>query len=133
MELATTIFQCATKCNANESVWGGGYSNPLFGWEGAVTHSCKSVQIYYYNKEIQTELAFSEKGSAAAAKLITLSGLDPASATPADMEKKDLRFFCSECVPRDFANFLYGRCAYSWRSGVSLKGLYDDILMTAFL
>lgn len=118
LDLATSVFECALKCIANQSVWGQGYGNPLFGWDGVVTHRCKISSWVSPISEIPTEVALSERGSGAAAKLISLAGLNVASATPADMDKKNLRFFCSECGPRSFIDNSYGRCAYTWRSGV---------------
>ncbi|KAF9464012.1 hypothetical protein BDZ94DRAFT_532928 [Collybia nuda] len=119
LTLATSVFECARKCLANQSVWGCEYGNPLFGWDGVAPHHCTVDPWRTINGDSSTMIAFSEKGSAAAAKFVAFAGLDVATTTPADMDKKDLRFFCSICGPKYSRDHPFGRCAYTWRSGVA--------------
>ncbi|KAF9464002.1 hypothetical protein BDZ94DRAFT_1257356 [Collybia nuda] len=114
VHLATSIFQCGNSlCGTSHTPWRG-CSNLLFAWEGAVTHHCKTND-FFFAKDLQTELVFSEKGSRAAEQLISLIGLNPTSSTTADMDQLDPRFFCSLCTPI----VSHGRPVYSWRSGVA--------------
>jgi hypothetical protein len=127
LSLATSVFMCGSTCSSNNSSWGGPgsqYSNALIAWDGIHTHQCQERVVYYSSElrpwGIPSVYQFSVAGSAAAVTLVSLAGLKPSSATPRDMDQRDLRFFCKSCGPRGHARGSYGRDVYTWRSAVCL-------------
>ncbi|KAF8066606.1 hypothetical protein FPV67DRAFT_1582098 [Lyophyllum atratum] len=131
MDLATTVFQCesGSRCLANVSAWEfshvgslsrwGDGRRALFGWGDAGRHHCKSYGYASYNPPSK-KLTFSTEGSMVVKSLISLAGLDVTRATPADMDQRDLRFFCSSCPPKRSMSQKdkYTRSVYTWRAAV---------------
>ncbi|KAJ7104524.1 hypothetical protein B0H15DRAFT_810431 [Mycena belliarum] len=118
--LATSVFECAQQlCNAKRVS-----PNALIGWAGAASHHCYAATTGFYAstrriKHVETILAYSERGSAAAASLVSMVGLSGQHATCEDMDKLDLRFLCLTCPGRTGQNNKQTYSAYSWRAAIS--------------
>ena len=124
LSLAISVFKCGNSaCVANTSPWRGPhweFSNALIAWDGIHAHQCKEdVTVRGTRRSIPSVYKFSRQGSAAAVTLISLAGLHASSATPLDMDQRDLRFFCNTCGPMRYGH-KYGRRAYTWRSAVRI-------------
>ncbi|KAF8054259.1 hypothetical protein FPV67DRAFT_1133531 [Lyophyllum atratum] len=127
LKLTTSIFKCGNRtCTVNASPWDGQYTNPLFGWDGAVTHQCEEGSKWS-PRPLPTILVFFKEASDAAAELARLSGLDITRATIADMDDQGKFFFCSHCPleQRNYCNRGDSRPAYTWRSAVSHAPKHD--------
>lgn len=124
LELAICVFDC-TACEAGITniQFLGCSSIPLISWSGAVSHGCMRRGGYFYGplEPVETKLRFSERGSSAARSLIQCVQLDEKFCVPDDMDKLDLRFFCSHCVPMEHRGRGYGRITFSWRDAVSVS------------
>ncbi|KAF8058734.1 hypothetical protein FPV67DRAFT_515626 [Lyophyllum atratum] len=116
LDLATSVFKCSrSKCGSNFQ-WGD-ILNILFGCDAIVTHRCDAgALISYVDGPAPTAVAPSKKGSATAAALVQLAGLDPRRATVTDMDERDALFFCSKCA---HTNRGCGHVVYPWRSAVA--------------
>lgn len=114
--LASTVFTC------------GDCSKGLFGWDDITSHFCTSgnfdrLHLYDYPHEFE----FSEPKSQAAQRVIREAGLDPSTATVADMDKKNFRFCCTTCDNYNIADQpsyirlppTQKEIAYTWRGLVS--------------
>ncbi|KAJ7037944.1 hypothetical protein C8F04DRAFT_1090727 [Mycena alexandri] len=116
LDLATTIFQCTQPLCHTQS-----HNKAAVGWEGAVGHRCmaygKWAFGHYLHASIETVVAFSERGSTAAASLVTLAGLDEKWTTADEMDMLDLRFVCLACHPQSINN-KDTYAVYSWREAV---------------
>jgi hypothetical protein len=125
LSLAASVFECGNSaCRGNFTPWDGWRSkfcNALIAWDGIHTHQCRERGTFFSRKRcsIPSVYEFSPEGSAAAIALISLAGLEVSSATPWDMDQRDLRFFCNTCGPRDHHK-TYGRDVYTWRSAVRI-------------
>jgi hypothetical protein len=124
LNLATSVFECGRGCLDNRSPWGYLFSNPLIAWEGVNTHQCKerdiSTLIYDQTQVVASVYKFSVRGSTCAASLISLAGLDVARTTPADMDDRDLLFFCQSCGPQKDIYEALTWVVFTWRSAVCL-------------
>ncbi|KAJ7754550.1 hypothetical protein B0H16DRAFT_1372568 [Mycena metata] len=118
LNLATTIFQCTQPlCSSPSGI------PTVVGWEGAVGHRCTdngewAFAHYLEPSSVETVVAFSERGSTAAASLATLAGLDEKGTTADEMDMLDLRFLCLACHPHSI-NGKDTYMVYSWRLAVS--------------
>ncbi|RDB20616.1 hypothetical protein Hypma_012173 [Hypsizygus marmoreus] len=128
LALATSVFQCGTaKCEVNNPQWTKCQDNPLFGWDGAISHHCmaRDTTNSYFSFSLRlapvvpSVIEVSSKGSALAADLVTLVKLDPTRATIATMDQRGDLFLCSECVPDKQHDGLYGRPVFTWRSAIA--------------
>ncbi|KAF5310607.1 hypothetical protein D9619_007761 [Psilocybe cf. subviscida] len=124
-ELATTAFKC------------GSCQKAVYGWDEITSHFCsagdngiQNLSSYYdrtaiYNLEYPYEFSFSPESAGAVRTVIKTSGLDPVSATVAEMDANDLRFTCVKCDDSPYSANSYlshkKHRAYSWR------GLADHI------
>lgn len=106
MNLATTVFSCMTCKSGRHSAMA------LIGWDATFTHMCGSQSSWYH-----TSFEFCSVGFAAAANIIRSVGLEPETATPADLDAIDARFFCLNC-PVTLHRKIRGRKAYTWRECV---------------
>jgi len=112
LNLATSVLQCI-RC-----------SGLMFGWSELQEHHCiaKALGLFYsvYQLEIPAygqNAKFCCPPESLTHQVIRLSGLDPATATIADMDAVDMSYFCPPCldhfVPVDLKYY------YTWRSIVS--------------
>ncbi|KAH6908303.1 hypothetical protein BKA70DRAFT_1426879 [Coprinopsis sp. MPI-PUGE-AT-0042] len=106
MNLATSVFSCATCKQSRHSAMS------LIGWDTTLTHMCGSMSSWYH-----TSFEFCSVGYAAAANIIRSVGLNPETATPAELDALDARFFCLNC-PVTLHRKVRGRKAYTWRECV---------------
>jgi hypothetical protein len=124
LELATTVFACRNliglwqRCKSENVA--------LIGWEGAAGHHCSSHTFgssgHYLNlsgSSTETLVDFSKRGSAAAASLVALAGLNASEATAAEMDTLDLRFLCLACPARFAPGNKQTFDSFSWRTAVS--------------
>lgn len=121
IDLATSVFVCGRlDCMNNTLPWGYDCRNPFFGWNMAGAHQCHVVRYdeYVYERQVLAGLLeISKEGSAAAAELVKLSGLDAVHGTISEMDRKGVLFFCSQCVSAR-------RPVYTWRSAVCFLLMY---------
>ncbi|KAF9553640.1 hypothetical protein CPC08DRAFT_822184 [Agrocybe pediades] len=118
-DLATLVFAKAQENSRDHPV--------MIGWQRALTHSCLTPERLEdtcgwssesgVNPDFIT-LSFSRKGSDVAKKLVELVGLDPHRATIADMDAREERFLCTQCVYSNKFRAWY-RIDYSWQDAVS--------------
>ncbi|KAJ7686556.1 hypothetical protein B0H17DRAFT_985143 [Mycena rosella] len=110
LDLTTVVFWCKS-CAYGQ--------NSLIGWEAAAGHHC--CQPVYPRSQVtsvEPNLEFSERGSAGAASLVTLAGLDERHATCSDMDRLDRRFMCLAC-PRSVPGSKQEYSVFPWRAAVS--------------
>jgi hypothetical protein len=107
MNLATSVFSCSTCKSCRHSAMS------LIGWNATFTHMCGSMPSWYH-----TSFEFCSVGYAAAANIIRSVGMNPETATPAELDALDARFFCLNC-PVTLHRKVRGRKAYTWRECVS--------------
>jgi hypothetical protein len=122
LNLATSVFRCGHPAceDRNNGSLGTRYSKVLVAFDGVLTHQCQTrVNYWSERRSIPSIYQFSTEGSAAAVTLVSLAGLKPSSATPRDMDQRDLRFFCKPCGPGRHRG-RYGREVFTWRSAVCL-------------
>ncbi|PPR02550.1 hypothetical protein CVT26_012018 [Gymnopilus dilepis] len=120
LDLATSVFECR-----NVGTQGHARSSPVVGSDDLLSHHCGAPDhglphrgyYYWYSSSEEGKLLFSEEGSQVAASLVRLAGLDPTTALASDMDKKDLRFSCSRCIPLNVSGS-WSRRGYSWRSAI---------------
>ncbi|KAJ6538327.1 hypothetical protein DFH09DRAFT_1398671 [Mycena vulgaris] len=112
LELATTVFTCLGSWVGGTSVTAG---RSLIGWEGAGAHlRCRSLQRFWQGRP-----HYAPEGAAAARELVRLVGLDPETATAAQMDQLcgEKRFLCGLC-PIEKYKRVRGRWAMRWRECV---------------
>ncbi|KAJ7461802.1 hypothetical protein B0H11DRAFT_2056102 [Mycena galericulata] len=125
LNLATAVFHCGQlPCGGHGTNYG--LRQPcLIGWDAAAAHRCReNPYVYFLGRSeritsVKTILSFSTTGSAAAASLVALAGLDARHATCAEMDKLDLRFLCLACSPRTGPGNKPCLDAFPWRAAVS--------------
>lgn len=118
LSLATSLFTC-TDCELllDTKRW-----NCLFGWDEISKHAlCPTLA-----RVGPTNLSFFMSGSRLAADLIAFMGLDPATASFADMDRLNARFLCGMCTK---GRGRHRRKIYTWREYVCrLCFISDDPL-----
>ncbi|KAJ7165712.1 hypothetical protein C8R43DRAFT_946364 [Mycena crocata] len=121
LALATSVFTCLGSWMTSATVTAG---RSLIGWEGAGAHlRCRSLQRFWEHRP-----HFAPEGAAAARELVRLVGLDPATATAAEMDRMcgdgsegaaDKRFLCALCPVEGYKRVrMRGRPAMRWRECV---------------
>lgn len=126
IDLATAVFRCSESH---------GYHYPfryVFGWDEISSHHCLSetegadrISRYRSESSSRTEPAafeYSPEIAKVVQKLAQLLGLDAATATPTDFDKKDLRFSCECCSWITDKNRSYRR-GYTWRHMVGFLSI----------
>ena len=107
----------------------------IFGWGDLLEHHCLPSRFGLTAGLRQVTAAENRKyyrpTESITLQVIRLAGLDPATATIADMDTVDLPYFCSFClfhlyVPNDLQQY------YSWRSIVSLVFPFSDYTLITF-
>ncbi|KAF8878942.1 hypothetical protein BD779DRAFT_1474561 [Infundibulicybe gibba] len=95
LDLAVSVFECASNpCFGRQKL---SPLSPLISWEVVAAHSCQPASQCLPTGNLPTSVRVSHLGSITAAALVREAGLDPASATIAQMDALDLRFACIEC------------------------------------
>jgi len=117
LNLATSVLQCMT-CKG-----------VMFGWSEIEEHHCmaRSTGLSYsvYQQDLPTfdqNTMYHIPAETLIHQVIELAGLDPATATIADMDAADMSYFCPHCLTRYVPSGL--TYYYSWRSIVSFY-LFD--------
>jgi hypothetical protein len=103
LDLATAAFKCS-KCRNSL------FSPCVFGWNEIATHHCPP--------EDPVEFRYSPEIANVVRKLAQLTGLDAATATPADFDEKNFRYGCDAC-PRIKDHGQSYRLGYSWQNLVN--------------
>ncbi|KAF8878925.1 hypothetical protein BD779DRAFT_1676616 [Infundibulicybe gibba] len=117
LELAVSVFECASNpCFGKSSGWDEIQRFPLISWEAIAAHSCQPASWCLPMGHAPTNVGVSHQGGITAVALVREAGLDPASATIAQMDALDLRFACLECSPSDPWN--QQKIGYPWKSAV---------------
>ncbi|KAF8798197.1 hypothetical protein BYT27DRAFT_7124510 [Phlegmacium glaucopus] len=93
LELATSIMRC-NDCKLKST-----RGLALVGWENIFRH----ISIH-----------LDESACSAAASLVSCLGLDPKTATIKDMDERDARFLCGNCLP-ETSRGITGLKVYTWR------------------
>lgn len=125
LSLATSVFKRRSSvCEGEISLWQGqDWSKALIAWDVIHAHQCRENVIVFPGElclqAILLAYEFSHEGSAAAITLISLAGLDISSATPSEMDQRDLRFFCRTCDPESYHGG-HERQLYTWRTAVCI-------------
>ncbi|KAF8878931.1 hypothetical protein BD779DRAFT_1171205 [Infundibulicybe gibba] len=117
LNLATSVFECiSNSCHRGSSWWSGRPKQALISWEAIAGHSCQVTNNFVSASHNPTNLGISRLGANTASLLVRAAGLDPLSATAAEMDALDLRFACLECpllVPQ-----FRSKAGYPWKSAV---------------
>ncbi|KAF8877027.1 hypothetical protein BD779DRAFT_1804100 [Infundibulicybe gibba] len=118
LELATSVFQCTSShCFTGFP----GNSRPklaLISWEEIAAHSCHNI-IDRFAEYRPRSVGVSQLGTSTASSLVRVAGLDPSSATIAQMDALDLRFTCLECPPSPAKG--QRKVGYAWKSARYLE------------
>jgi len=122
VELATAVFECNEISRHDISPYF------LFGWEDISSHHClpdkeEHQYIAIVNVEPRRDpprIVYSPPGAKVVQKLVELTGLDSITATVADMDQKDLIYFCDCCPSFPNTEGCPGQCqfGYDWRAMV---------------
>lgn len=120
LDLATAVFECEDHC-----------TRYVFGWDEIASHHCRTdidgtVTIWTYHhfpinlKTAPVEFKYNPELANVVRKLAQLAGLDPATATATDFDKKNLRFGCDYCTMFKQSGQYY-KYGYSWRDLVKIS------------
>ena len=107
LELATSIVMC-DDCK-NRSIRG----LALVGSEDIFRHMCLEANLYNPCQAIRLD----EVGCAAATSLVSCLGLDPKTTTIKEMDERDARFLCGNCMSEFGTTSLY---VYTWMECVRI-------------
>ena len=124
LDLATSVFTCTTEHNSMRNI--------VVGFQHILTHACFSdgyspsttpaQHTWTYEQgvdEASITLSFNKNLSELVRNLVGMVGLDPQTATVADMDARQERFWCSACpAEKSFGRWI--RMGYTWRSAVSV-------------
>ena len=105
LELATSVMRC-DDCKDRST-----RGLALVGWENISRHICSEAQPHYY-KPCQA-IRLDEGACAAATSLVKCLGLDPKTTTFKEMDERDARFFCGNCMS-ETSRGITGLCVYTW-------------------
>ena len=129
IDLATAVFKCVEVHNSPRPF------KYVFGWDEIASHHClpemEGTDNSHYRPEsaLRTaplELKYIPEIAIVVRKLAQLIGLDAATATAADFDKKDKRFSCEACSCFEHQG-QYSQTGYTWRNIVSLPSAMDSI------
>jgi len=126
IDLATTVFKC------DEGHKFLNLFKYLFGWDDIASHHCRPEMEgidcpHYYSLRIApSELKYIPEIAVVIRRLAQLIGLDAATATATDFDKKDKRFGCEGC-PYTKEHGQYFQTGYTWRNLVSVRSAMDSI------
>ena len=121
LDLATAVFQCQTKGAPHHLSF-------VFGWDDITAHHCLMERSGWplcltnstsIGSPTTPQLEYGVHAAKVVEKLVRLSGLDPMNATAADLDQKNLRFFCPVCEPLkagvEASKYIW-RLGYTWRT-----------------
>ncbi|PPQ75374.1 hypothetical protein CVT24_013157 [Panaeolus cyanescens] len=108
LDLATSILKCEG-CRLIHRC-----GKAIFGWEDVFLH--KSTLFAGYSRYCD-DLEWSNVGEAAVVALLRCLGLDEKTTTIKELDQRDDRFICGNCMPRNSGN-VNGLRVYSWRECV---------------
>lgn len=118
LNLATSVLRCKP-CNM-----------VMFGWSEIQEHHCigpeRGLSSGFYQQDppnFGQDAMFCLPSEALIFQVITLAGLDPATASITDMDAADMSYFCSHCLAK-YASLSGSKYYYSWRSIVGHGSLY---------
>jgi hypothetical protein len=111
LELATSVMRC-DDCKDRSTR---GFA--LVGWENIFRHICLEAQPHYYNP--CQAIRLDEGACAAAASLVSCLGLDPKTTTFKEMDERDARFFCGNCMS-ETSRGITGLSVYTWMECVRI-------------
>ncbi|KAF9526955.1 hypothetical protein CPB83DRAFT_856874 [Crepidotus variabilis] len=104
LDLATTILTC-TDCKYKAR-----NGRVLIGWDNICRHRRSTMPGYL---EPCGTYEVNDNAVAAAASLVSCVGLDPSSTTAKEMDERDDRFLCGNCMP-EYHHGVNGLKVYSW-------------------
>ncbi|KAF5313419.1 hypothetical protein D9611_008536 [Ephemerocybe angulata] len=111
-ELARVIFQC----DVGKST-GSACSKFLVTWPMIRSHRCKA-RVAYSHPDPPTEtsptVVLNQDASVTSSEVITLAGLDPATATIQDMDERGALFVCNKCSDSTSETVI----VHTWRTAV---------------
>jgi hypothetical protein len=110
LELATSVMRC-DDCKLR-SIRG----LALVGWENIFRHICTEARPYF---DPCRAIRLDEGACAAAASLVGCLGLDPQTATIKDMDERDARFLCGNCMS-ETSRGITGLKVYKWTECVRI-------------
>lgn len=132
LDLSTSVFKCQNSVQPGSFYGHFGY---LFGQDEVASHHCGLTdfdQLWYRNNYLHQDYIEARKrilngsvnthapnAQAIVEKILTLTGSNPLTTTPTDMDKWALKFGCAGCMPFKDSGKWY-RLGYSWRDLVSL-------------
>lgn len=110
LELATSIMRCEDcKFRSTRGL-------ALVGWENILRHICLEVGPQYNSCQA---IEVDEGACAAAASLVCCLGLDPKTTTIKDMDERDARFLCGNCIS-ETSRGITGLKVYTWMECVRI-------------
>ncbi|KAH9484122.1 hypothetical protein JR316_0003602 [Psilocybe cubensis] len=115
LDLATSVITC------NDCKYMNQEGRVLLGWKNICRHARRTVGGNLNpcsGSEVVEPVAV-----VAATSLICCAGLDPRTTTIQDMDSRDDRFFCGNCIP-DTSNGVTGLKAYKWTECVRFSMYY---------
>jgi len=116
MDLATAAF----RCEEEDSVF-------LFGWDEIASHHCREQDgVLNYNADLQPKtttpsVGYSPLAANVIKKVIDVVGWDCATATPSELDNRDLRFSCDSCGSHTEGGWIHYEVGYDWRTLVRLQ------------
>ena len=128
LDLATSIMIC-DDCKYRNT-----RGLALVGSENILRHICLEANPYCSPCQA---IRLDEGACAAAVSLVSCVGLDPKTTTFKEMDERDARFFCGNCMSERSPNFM-GLKVYTWMECVRILSLSRQIplvlsyMLTAF-
>ncbi|KAF6751122.1 hypothetical protein DFP72DRAFT_908530 [Ephemerocybe angulata] len=114
-ELARFILRCDMHLQYQEIDWNEVCSKFMVTWPMVTSHTCEAWTRFFYEQapgpESLPKIALHERASARAVELITMSGLDPDTATVRDMDERGALFVCNRCPSQTVT-------VHTWRTAV---------------
>jgi hypothetical protein len=119
LNLASHVFRC------DGTRW---IQYSLIGWPMMASHSCSYGRVYtttlppgHWIPKVCSKLELYKPASQRASELVALAGLDPETATIADMDEMDPRYVLElSSVPKEWVD---GYFVFSWREAVCTRNL----------
>jgi len=109
LELATSVLRC-TMCKDRHHA-----GRVLIGWKAICRHRCSMLEGLRKSC-VSYEMNYIAR--LAAISVVSCVGLDPSMATVDDMNARDDRFMCGDCMPENHRG-LHGWKVYTWIECVS--------------
>lgn len=110
LDLATTIMRC-DDCKDRST-----RGLALVGWENIFRHICLEANPYCNPCQ---SICLDEGACAAATSLVSCLGLDPKTTTFKEMDERDARFLCGNCLS-ETSRGITGLMVYTWTECVRI-------------